>query len=114
MPDCTVRSGGKRDRPGCWGAISTPYWKDSFILSSQCHQHWYWGAISTPYWRDSFNLCSQCSSTFRDGKVQFGPVVQGIFENPEPDYWFGPQIIVNLGPDHWFGPKWSGSGSQEV
>ena len=50
----------------------------------------------------------------RDGKVRFGPVLQGIFENPEPDYWFGPQIIANLGPDRRFGPKRSGSGSQEV
>ena len=36
-------------RPGCWGAISTPYWRDSFILSGQCHQHWCWGAMITPY-----------------------------------------------------------------
>ena len=53
-------------------------------------------------------------STLRDGKVRFGLVLQGIFENPELDYWFSPQIIVNLGPDHRFGPKRSGSGSQEV
>ena len=50
----------------------------------------------------------------RDGKVRFGPVLQGIFENPEPDYWFGPEIIANLGPDRRFGPNRSGSGSQEV
>jgi hypothetical protein len=51
---------------------------------------------------------------YRDGKVRFGPVLQGIFENPEPDYWFGPQIMANLGLDRWFGPKRSGSGSQGV
>jgi len=50
----------------------------------------------------------------RDGKVRFGPVLEGILENPEPDYWFGPLIMVNLGPDRWFGPKQSGSGSQVV
>jgi hypothetical protein len=50
----------------------------------------------------------------RDGKVQFGPVLEGILENPELNYWFGPLIMVNLGPDHWFGPKWSGSASQVV
>ena len=47
----------------------------------------------------------------RDGKVRFGPVLQWILENPEPDYWFGPLIMSNLGPDRWFGPKRSGSGS---
>src|SRR5882762_12043626 len=47
----------------------------------------------------------------RDGKVQFGLVLRGILENPEPDYWFGPQIMVNLGLDRWFGSKWLGSGS---
>jgi hypothetical protein len=26
----------------------------------------------------------------RDGKVRFGPVLQGILENQELDYWFGP------------------------
>jgi hypothetical protein len=50
----------------------------------------------------------------RDGKVRFGPVLQGILKNPEPDYGFGPLIMVNLGPDHRFGPKRSGSGSQVV
>jgi len=54
-----------------------------------------------------------CSRT-RDGKVRFGPVLRGILENPEPDYWFGPQIMVNLGLDRWFGSKWLGSGSQVV
>jgi hypothetical protein len=54
-----------------------------------------------------------CSSA-RDGKVRFGPVLQGILKNPELDYRFGPLITVNLGPDHWFGPKRSGSGSQVV
>ena len=47
----------------------------------------------------------------RDGKVRFGPVLQWILEIPEPDYWFGPLIMSNLGPDRWFGPKRSGSGS---
>ena len=47
----------------------------------------------------------------KDGKVRFGPVLQCILENPEPDYWFGPLIMSNLGPDRWFGPKRSGSGS---
>jgi hypothetical protein len=50
----------------------------------------------------------------RDGKVRFGPVLQGILKNPKPDYGFGPLIMVNLGPDHRFGPKRSGSGSQVV
>ena len=50
----------------------------------------------------------------RDGKVRFGPVLQWILENPEPDYWFGPLIMVNLRLDRWFGPKWSGSGSSAV
>jgi hypothetical protein len=56
----------------------------------------------------------QSSLHRRDGKVRFGPVLEGILENPEPDYWFGPLIMVNLGPDCWFGPngqvlvrKWS-------
>ena len=31
----------------------------------------------------------------RDGKVRFGPVLQGILKNPEPDYQFGPLITVN-------------------
>ena len=48
---------------------------------------------------------------YRDGKVRFGPVLQWILENPEPDYWFGPLIMSNLGPDRWFSPKRSGSGS---
>jgi hypothetical protein len=56
-------------------------------------------------------LLNTFSSASRDGKVQFGPVLQWILENPEPDYWFGPLIVSNLGPDRWFGPKWSGSGS---
>ena len=50
----------------------------------------------------------------RDGKVRFGPVLQWILENPEPDYWFGPLIMANLRPDRWFGPKRSGSGLQVV
>jgi hypothetical protein len=50
----------------------------------------------------------------RDGKVRFGPVLQGIFENREPDQWTGSRILANLGPDRWFGSKWSGSGSQGV
>ena len=50
----------------------------------------------------------------RDGKVQFGLVLQWILENPELDYQFGPPIMVNLGPDRWFSPKRSGSGSQMV
>ena len=56
------------------------------------------------YFLTSFDVHS------RDGKVQFGPVLQGVLEN----YWFGPLIMVNLGPDHWFGPKRSGSGSQVI
>ena len=50
----------------------------------------------------------------RDGKVWFGPVLQWILENLEPDYWFGPLIMVNLRPDRWFGPKRSGSSSSAV
>ena len=36
----------------------------------------------------------------RDGKVQFGPVLQRVLGNPELGYWFG--------------PKQSGSSSQTV
>jgi hypothetical protein len=60
------------------------------------------------------------SMPHRDSKVQFGPVlhwgfwIQGILENPEQDYQFGPLVMVNLGPDHWFGPKLSGSGLEVV
>ena len=50
----------------------------------------------------------------RDGKVRFGPVLWHFFENREPDYRSGSEIIVNLGPDRRFGPKWSGSGSQAI
>jgi len=50
----------------------------------------------------------------RDGKVRFGPVLWHFFENREPDYRSGSEIIVNLGPDCRFGPKWSGSGSQAI
>ena len=50
-------------------------------------------------------LCTKCRV-----KVRLSPVYQGFLENPEPDCWFGPQVIVNLGPDRWFGPKRSGSG----
>ena len=62
------------------------------------------------------NVCDdeRMACLIRDGKVRFGPVLQWILENPEPDNWFGPQIMLNLGPDHWFGPKRSGSGSQVV
>ena len=47
----------------------------------------------------------------RDGKVRFGLVLQGIFENQEPDHRSGSWIMVNREPDHRFGLKWSGSGS---
>jgi hypothetical protein len=68
-------------------------------------------------WCYSSQVTGQCCSKAvigRDGKVQFGLVLQGILKNPEPDYQFGPLITVNLGPYHWFGPKQSGSGSQVV
>ena len=51
---------------------------------------------------------------FRDGKVRFGPVRQGIFVNPEPDHRSGSHILVNLEPDRQFGSKRSGSGSHGV
>ena len=47
----------------------------------------------------------------RDGKVRFGPVLQGLFKNPELDHQFGSWILANLKLDHRFGLKRSGSGS---
>ena len=63
-----------------------------------------------------FNMyrSSLMDEIIRDGKVRFGPVLRGIFSNPEPDHRSGSGFVANLGPDHWFGPKRSGSGSQGV